>query len=109
MPSGICNSSALAAAAAAAAANMSQAAGDWGGGDTRGIAGMAGPMRNGNQGQLLSCNVFGNSNSAYDSNIAKCLGGLISCACTVIDMLSFWVISCKELRKEMFMFLSGHL
>ncbi|WIA23563.1 hypothetical protein OEZ85_000288 [Tetradesmus obliquus] len=50
------------------------AAGDWGGGDTRGIAGIAGPMK----GQLVSCNVFGSSNGATDSDIAKCLAYAVS-------------------------------
>ncbi|WIA44059.1 hypothetical protein OEZ86_010422 [Tetradesmus obliquus] len=50
------------------------AAGDWGGGDTRGIAGIAGPMK----GQLVSCNVFGSSNGATDSDIGKCLAYAVS-------------------------------
>jgi hypothetical protein len=58
-----------------------QAGGDWGGGDTRGIAGIAGPMRNGNQGQLVSCNVFGSSNGASDSDIAKCMGEWCCAGC----------------------------
>jgi hypothetical protein len=48
---------------------MGTAAGGWGNGDTRGIAGVVGPTGNG----VVSCNVFGEYPWAYDSDIVKCL------------------------------------
>ena len=48
---------------------MGTAAGGWGDGDTRGVAGIVGPAR----ASLLSCNVFGMGEGSATSDIVKCL------------------------------------
>eukprot|EP00775_Hariotina_reticulata_P002403 gene2403-2707_t len=50
------------------------AAGAWGGGDTRGIAGLAGPAAN----SIISCNTFGTSKGAAITDIVRCLQHAVS-------------------------------